>query len=681
MFDENTIKLLNKWTTGGESGLSAALRLSRDLIFFRPDPQQKEKVARRNKDPNDWMTSLEPRPLFQDWEYAAILKRGVRPLAQTAPLPTASLLIEAATQMIALETGRDPDAHDVARYDASEVWSPRLDGPTRPYSNSNDELIRTLAFACEQVYVRGDTSDIAQLDRQLRSAKWYLFDRVRYHLYAIHLDRAEEWIREEILNYGRYAEDTYGFEFQRMVRIAAEHFGEKLISTTDMQHVLRTIETAPDKEDYRQFMAEQFTEEGYRRRQDYFQLRQLRPFASLLVGKHAERYGVLVAAGRELTDEDFIRYGVSESKTGVSRSPKGVHELAGLSDDELVAFLNDWEEVGRDPEQWWVEIDFSGLATAFRQLIIDNPARFLQWKDRWRTLQRPIFVRYALEAAGKRIPEHTAELPVWLDVADWAMSRTDSEREGESKPSEVSREQPNWDSTRRQVVDLIAVSISKETNVSLEWRTRIFALLAAACVAPDYYLDGDRAIVTPREYLTDAINTTRGRALENLIRYGYWVRRNAAELDVADVFRILASRLANRPALAIAEHALLGASFHQLYDLSASGASDAAPKVFPQERGDKWASAFAAYLKFNDAHPFVFDMFRPQLEFALENLHLLHEEANPRNDSIANLGQHLLTYFMLDLIDLDSADSLLRRFYVKTKPGTGPACSITLADS
>ena len=87
---------------------------------------------------------------------------------------------------------------------------------TRPYSDSKGDLIRALTFASEQVYNQGGQDEIAHLDRELRAARWYLFDRIRFHLYAKNPQRAEDWIREAILRYERYGEDTYGFEFQQI---------------------------------------------------------------------------------------------------------------------------------------------------------------------------------------------------------------------------------------------------------------------------------------------------------------------------------------------------------------------------------------------------------------------------------------------------------------------------------
>jgi hypothetical protein len=176
MFEENLAKILRNWPLAGAEGLEAALRICRDLVFFSPDPNEQEKIARRKKDPLDLGAALNPSPRFRDWEYAQLLNNGVRPLAKAASLPTAKLLIEEVANMLVLETGHPPDSVDVRRNDASEIWSPRVDEQRHPYSNPKSDLVRTLTFACEQVYENGKTSEIQQVDLALREGKWYVFD-------------------------------------------------------------------------------------------------------------------------------------------------------------------------------------------------------------------------------------------------------------------------------------------------------------------------------------------------------------------------------------------------------------------------------------------------------------------------------------------------------------------------
>ncbi len=157
----------------------------------------------------------------------------------------------------------------------------------------------------------------------------------------------------------------------------------------------------------------------------------------------------------------------------------------------------------------------------------------------------------SLNLAAKRIVEHKNELSNWFDLADWIMAQKDSPAVSGEKASETSKDNANWDSARKKVVDLLEICVDKDKGIGGEWRARIIALLKAACVAEDFFLDKDRAVVTPRDYLTDAINTTRGRALEALLDYGYWVRRNEGEkAEVSEVFEILEQRFSGSPPLA-----------------------------------------------------------------------------------------------------------------------------------
>ena len=148
MFDQNIVKLVNKWAAAGDAGIEPALRICRDLISFKPDPLEREKQARRKESPLDWSTSLDPNPPFPDWEYSQLLDQAVRPLAIAAPLRTAKLLIEVVADMMRLDTGREPDAVDAYKNDASEIWSPSVDQQRHPYAESKGHLVRTLTFAC-----------------------------------------------------------------------------------------------------------------------------------------------------------------------------------------------------------------------------------------------------------------------------------------------------------------------------------------------------------------------------------------------------------------------------------------------------------------------------------------------------------------------------------------------------
>ena len=65
------------------------------------------------------------------------------------------------------------------------------------------------------------------------------------------------------------------------------------------------------------------------------------------------------------------------------------------------------------------------------------------------------------------------------------------------------------------------------------------------CTQFDRHLDQQEADLSIQNDLIDkAINNTRCRALETLVRYGFWLRRHDSESELPEVTRVLEKRFA-----------------------------------------------------------------------------------------------------------------------------------------
>jgi len=646
-----------------------AMELGYQMVSFRPDPRAQEKITQRLADPTDWTAMLEPLPKFDDWEYQEVLVKGVRPLADSAPLQTGKTLINAVREMIQLKDLSQEEGVDSSN-DNSEIWCGRVDQSDRAYLEPKAALVHTLTYACEKVYERaeGDRDVIEELDAELRQAKFRIFDRIRYHLYSRHALHAVEWIREAILTYADFADGPYGYEFQQMTRLACEQVGLSLLTEAERTKIFDQILSGPDKQRFKAWLGADFTEDKYTRRQRYFWLTQFTPFARVLFGKYDVLYKQLSTETPPPTDDDYSPYSVGESKTGASRSPRSTEDLLAATDEDLIAYLNEWEDEHRDEKQWWVDISFAGLGRAFAEAIQLQPRRFLQWRERWQRIERPIYLRYAIETASKRVKEgQQDELEEWIRLCSWIVARKDSISDPNIKISETSRMAPSWDSARRAVVDLIEACISKEINVSAEWRAQIFELLKVICTSSDRYLDQNKPIITPRDYLTDAINTTRGRALENLISYGWWVRRQQGQEDaVSEVFDVLQIRFDEKPPLSIPEYTLLAVSLGRLYGLNPRWVQEHISQFFPHSNREIWRAAFNGFLSFNQPYREWFSSIQPEFEFALENADLSEDESKGRSNFANNLGWHIFVHHLWG--QFDSHRDFLEVFYARTGP-------------
>jgi hypothetical protein len=647
------------------------------IVEFLRDPREQEKRSRRKGNAEDWNTSLEPIPRFDQWEYQQILVKGVRPLAEHEPYQVSRILIDAAASMIRL--GMHPeDFEKGSDQDYSEIWCLRLEKPVRDYQDVKEMLVHTLTYACEQVYDKAPES-IDALDQALRNHRWKVFKRLRQHLYASHPnDQTLPWIREQILGHDDYPEWEHHYEFQLMIRKASEHFGLRLLSEDERKGIFDAILSGPSKEDFREWMGERYSEEAFQQRQRYFHRMQLRPFSALLSGDVRRYFDDLEgeAQAEAINDDSYSPYGEVTGGTVSYRSPMSAEELKSLTDEALLTYLNDWNEEHRDKDNWLVEINISALAGVFQSLfkekIVPDGERLAFWLANSDKVARPVYVAAMLKAMLGFVKENKFDnLEKWIEFCSWVLSHPDTARvEGQPEPREESRDCPDWGSSRRAVVDLIDACVNKDADAPIAARDGLAALLRQACCQFDWRLDHDRPVLLNRDdSITEAINSTRSRALESLVNFGFWVRRQLPEDQLPEVTDILAKRIDEDAEIPLTrpEHALLGMHFENLCSINRDWAAQQREIIFPRANEAVWRDAFGSYIRFNRPVKLTFEILLCEFEYAIDNLNILATEKGNGKELIDRLGQYLFTYYLWAIYPLTGDESLLDRFYNKTK--------------
>ena len=647
------------------------------LVEFRRDPNEQEKRSRRKENPEAWTTSLEPIPRFDQWEYQQILEKGIRPLAEHEPYQVSRILIDAVASMIRLGTHLE-NFEKGSDQDYSEIWCQRLDKPDRDYQDVKGILVQTLTYACEQVYDKAPES-IDALDQALRNHRWKVFKRLRQHLYASHPnDQTLPWIREQILGHEDYPKWEHHYEFQLMVRKASEHFGSRLLSEDERKGIFDAILSGPSKDDYLEWMGERYTEEAFQKRRRYFHRLQLRPFAAVLIG-NIQRYFDEIESetqAKAVTDDSYSPYDGVTGGTVSYRSPKSAEDLESLQDEELLTYLNDWNDEHRDKGNWLVEINIYALSGVFQSLfkekIVPVGERQAFWLANRGRITRPVYVTAMLKAMLELVKEkYFDSLDQWIDFCAWVLSHPDTARvEGQPEPRDESSDHPDWGSSRRAVVDFIDACVSKDTDAPIAARDGLAALLQQACNQFNWRLDHDHPVLLNRDDpITEAINNTRSRALESLVNFGFWVRRQLPEDHLPEVTDILSSRIAEDAEVPLArpEHALLGMHFGNLCTLNRDWTSQQREIFFPRANETIWRDAFGSYIRFNRPVKLTFEILQSDFEYAIENLNILATEKGDGMELVDRLGQHLFTYYLWEVYPLKSDESLLKHFYDKTK--------------
>ena len=665
-------KLINRWAGASTEATGAALQLIRKTVPFKADPESQEIKARHKADPESWPTPLYPRPHFDEWEYQEIMEKGIRPLAEREPYQVARILIDAVANMIRLRFHRD-QLEKVGDNDFSTNWCKRVNEPAI-YREPRVNLVNALSFACEKVYEKVPES-VAALDQALRNQRWDIFKRIRQHLYALHLNQqTKPWVCELILAHPDYEKWEHHFEFQRMIRLACEHFGADLLTEAERTQIFEAILSGPSEQSFRDWLGNDFTEEVFEKRKRYFHKVQLNPFSSVLFGEYWDYFQELKSEeDKPIRDNDYAPHKSEGAKLVGRRSPKPIDELKEMSDEELLSFLNEWENVGHAPDDWWTEISFEALAEAFREIftesIIANESRLHFWLENKHRIKRPIYMRAIVSTIHEHIKlKQFDRLDEWFDLCEWVLSHPDHPKVEEVNYSEASREYPDWSSSRRAVGDLVGMCL-KEVDVPISARKQLASLLDALCTQYDEQLDNDEPVLLNLDdLLTEAINNTRSRSLESLVDFGYWVRRQLKDdqADTPEVFTILEKRFApesERP-LMLPEYALLGMQFSNICVLNREWAEQQKANFFPRDDMPTWTEAFGNFLIYNRPHRMKFDILRDEIEFGIEKIGELKTDSN--REFADTLGEHLFTYYIWEVYPLKGDNSLLEMFYEKT---------------
>ena len=692
--------LLAHWTS--ENQTSAALELTKILIEFAPDPQSKVKEKRRRENPTDFATfcetSLEPSPQIVRLEYKEIMSTGVRPLAEKEPYQVACLLIDTTTNMIYLRMHQEELDQEV---DLSEIWYERFHEMDIDYGDPDKTLVHTLIFACKQVYEKSPDSIVA-LDKVLRNQLWGVFKRLRQHLYAQYPnEQTKPWIHELILEHKDYSQWEHRYEFQRMIRSACEHFGETLLTKTERTQIFDTICVGPPKEDFQKRMGEEFTEEKFLQHQRSFHRKQFKPFEPLLFGKHATYFRELEnKAADPISDEDYPPIKTIGGAVS-NHSPRSPKDLENLTDEKLLTFINEWEGNELFPEgDSIVEINIEGLAgvfqAVFEKTILPDANRLRFWIENRERIKRPIYVRMMIDGMQAEVKEKNFNrLDEWLTFNEWVLLHLNQEHERDyslGRQGDESQENPDWYNSREIVGDLIGTCLEKEVNVPVTAREQLAKLLKMLCTQFDRHLDQQEVDFLNRNDLIDeAINNTRCRALETLVRYGFWLRRHDSGSEAREMTTVLEKRFAPETEcpLTLPEYAILGRRYSWICSLNEAWAAEHKSDFFPQDTLPEWLAAFSSFVDYNPRSKSAFEILRDNFDFALQYLTDFKKQGgsdkkqtdifgrplkqnSPEEKLTEGLGRHLFTYYLWGMYPLrESVEnnercSLLKRYYQAT---------------
>ena len=235
------------------------------------------------------------------------------------------------------------------------------------------------------------------------------------------------------------------------------------------------------------------------------------------------------------------------------------------------------------------------------------------------------------------------------------------------------REKPHWHTARGAAGDLVGSCVEEDVDVPVSSHGSLAKLLDALCTEFDARLDRNAPVFPGgNDQLAEAINNTRSRGLESLVKFGLWLIRQGRDDDVQFVMDTLEKRFTPDAAipLTLPEYAILGVNYGRLFSLNEAWAVDHRSDIFPRESALGWRAALSTVLRFTHPNRPMFNVLKDDFAFALQNLADLELRDSPRDAFTDTLGRHLFTYYLWGMYPLKGPGSLIEQFYQQTGPGS-----------
>jgi hypothetical protein len=641
----------------------AATTLAAAALALSPDPRMAEKEG------EDSILSPEPQPQFQDWYYARIIGKAVPALTSVAGIEAIRLFCGLLNDAIRLSRKNSEDGEEDYLY----IGHPAIEHG----ANSDDIpglLLCATRDAAEQVIAADRTRFPAVLDL-FRERTWITFRRLELHISRVFLAEGQ-------------TEAERVFQAPEILNSASLHHEAVLLlraafptlTPETQEHVLSWMDAGPSQESVRrclEFVGEEATDEKMR---DYSN-RERRDHFSIIEGQLPEPY-------RLKYEELKIELGTPNPQERIStpqfgaisaQSPKSAEELALMPVADVLHFLTSWVP-GRDIFGPTAD----GLGGAVAGVVSERPAEFAVLANNFKRLD-PTYVRCFFGGMNAALKQGlTWDWQPVLELALWVVSQP---REIEGRKGGMMVADPDWGWARDAVIDLLSAGFEAVKNQPPDYRLPcghrplVWEVLRPLTEDPNLSIKDELSEKFDPAFLS--INSTRGRAIDAVVDYAWWVRRctdverkAAGQPPVTfeampEVCEVLDAHLdvQREPTLSI--RSVYGRHLTSLASLDWDWFRANVDRILPTGQDDppRFNTAWKSFVGFNQPHPVLLPVMMPAYQRAVRQLATPSLTKRRPVSPEDRLVEHLMVYCWLGKLKFGADDRLLDEFYAVAPDG------------
>ena len=641
----------------------AATTLAAAALALSPDPRMAEKEG------EDSILSPEPQPHFQDWYYARIIGKAVPALANVVGIEAVRLFCGLLNDAIRLSRKNSEGGEEDYLY---------IGHPAIEHGANSDDIPGLLLCATRdaaELVIAADRTRFPAVMDLFRERTWITFRRLELHIGRVFLEDgrsvAERVFQSpEILNSA-----SLHHEAVLLLRAAFP-----MLTAETQERVLSWMDAGPSPESVRrwlEFVGEEATDEKMR---DYSN-RERRDHFSIIEAQLPEPYRLKYEQLKIELGAPNPQERTSTPQFGAisAQSPKSAEELAQMPVDGVLDLLTSWVP-GRDIFGPTAD----GLGGAVAGVVSERPAEFAVVADNFKPLD-PTYVRCFFGGMHAALKQGlTWDWQPVLELALWVVSQ---QREIEGRKGGMMVADPDWGWTRDAVIDLLSVGFETVKDEPPDYRLPyghrplVWDVLRPLTEDPNLSVKDEISEKFDPAFLS--INSTRGRAMDAVVDYAWWVRRcTDAERkatgqppvtfdEMPEVREILDAHLdiQNEPTLSI--RSIYGRHLTSLASLDWDWLRANVDRILPPGQDDppRFNAAWESFIGFNQPHPMLLQVLMPAYLRAIKQMgtpSLTNRRPVSPED---RLVEHLMVYYWLEKLKFGGDDGLLDEFYAMAPDG------------
>ncbi len=649
LLGEKVKDLIVHLATGAQG--PAAIELTASALALTPDPR----VDRREEES---ILSPEPQSHFRDWYYSRIVDAAVPEVVKCSGIEVVRLFCRLLNDAIRLSRKSEEEGDEDYLY---------IRHPAIEHGKDPDDIPSLLLCAVRdaaELLITADPSQLPAVITVLQEQKWVSFRRLELHIARLFPEQG--WALAEQ-------------SFQQpdiLSRASTRHEAVLLLKATfptltaeRKQQILVWMDAGPSEEALRNWLAfigEEVTEEKIRHLSNRGRLDHFSILEGQLPEPYQTRYEELKAQLGTPSPPDRVSY----PRFGAisAESPKTAEELAELSVDDLLGFLKSWVP-GHDVFAPTAE----GLGGALTSVVRKRPSDFAAAAPKMEGLD-PTYIRAlfgSLTAALKQ-GERWDWGPV-LELGKWVVAQG---REIPDRKGGLMDADPDWGWSRTAIIDLLTTGFEGgQDRLPLDYRSSAWEVLQPLTDDPYPGVEDERGEKFDPSFLS--INSTRGRALDAVIDYAWWLRRctDAARKakgqtpidfdSMPEVRDVLNAHLEieREPTLTI--RSVYGRHLTSLASLDWNWVRAHVDAILPPGRDDQplFSAAWESFIAFNEPNTVLLQALLPAFQRAVaqigQAMGMMRHPGSPED----RLSEHLLIYYWLGSIEFGSVDGLIETFY------------------